>query len=425
MKQKLVQKNCIRGLSAKDYQMLRFITKSTKNLYNSALYLVKQEYEATEKYLGYNDTWKLLKGTEQFLKLPYDVAQHTLKLLDKNYQSFFKLLKLKKQGKYEANIQTPHFIKRDEYFLAIFTKNHFKIVDNQIRLSLGKYAKKELKQQFVFISLPFHIPQKFNQIRLLPFYKAKYFEIEFVYEVEKIEVDLNYAQYVSIDLGLDNFATCYSTNETPFILEGRGLKSYNRWWNKEFGKLRSYYKKLDDIDLGKPMIHMLVRRRNTIRNYMAQQVNYIIKHCLKNKIGNIIVGDWGDMKRNITLGRKNNEKFFQIPFALFKQKLQYKCAMYGIKLVYIPETYTSQTCANCGVIKKSNRKYRGLYVCKDCSFICNADVNGAINILKRVVPEIQLEFQKDVGNSGVMLTPVRIQNTNFGLPTRKPLILNN
>ncbi len=419
MKQKLVQKNRIRGLSAKEYQMLRFITKSTKNLYNSALYLVKQEYEATGKYLDYHQVYKIMCNKDEYKKLPAQIAQQILKLLDKNYKSFFKLLKLKQQGKYDANIRTPHFIKRDDYFLAIFTKQYFKIVDNQIRLSLGKYAKKELKQQFVYIPLPYHIPQKFNQIRLLPFFKANYFEIEFIYEIETKSVDLDYTQYTSIDLGLDNFATCYSTNETPFILEGRGLKSYNCWWNKEFGKLKSYYKKLDNIDLGKPMIHMLVRRRNTIRNYMAQQVNYIIKHCIKNKIGNIIVGDWEDMKRNITLGRKNNEKFFQIPFALFKQKLQYKCLIYGIKLVYIPEAYTSQTCANCGIVKKSNRKYRGLYICKDCSFICNADVNGAINILKRVVPEIQLEFQKDVGNSGVLLTPVRIQNVNFGLPTRK------
>ena len=413
MIQKLVQKNHIRGLTAKDYQMLRFITKSTKNLYNYALYVVKQEYEKTGYYLNYFDTWKLLKGSDQFLKLPYDVAQHTLKLLDKNYKSFFKLLKLKQQGKYKVDIRPPNFIKRDEYFLVIFTKNHFKILDNQIRLSLGRHATRELKQQYVFIPLPSHIPQKFNQIRLLPFYKANYFEIEFIYELETNTVDLDYTQYLSIDLGLNNFATCYSTNETPFILEGRGLKSYNRWWNKEFGKLKSYYKKLDNVDLGKPMIHMLVRRRNILRNYMAQQVNYIIKHCITNKIGNIIVGDWGDMKRIINRGRKTNEKFFQIPFGLFKQKLKYKCAMYKINLVYTEESYTSQTCANCGIIRKSNRKYRGLYVCKDCSFICNADVNGAINILKRVVPEIQL----DVGNSGVMLTPVRIQNVNFGLPT--------
>ncbi|UXM84467.1 transposase [Methanococcus aeolicus] len=63
--------------------------------------------------------------------------------------------------------------------------------------------------------------------------------------------------------------------------------------------------------------------------------------------------------------------------------IQYKAEEKGVIIEQVNEAYTSQTCSNCGVVKKSNRKYRGLYVCSECGIVLNADINGAVNILKR------------------------------------------
>jgi putative transposase len=67
--------------------------------------------------------------------------------------------------------------------------------------------------------------------------------------------------------------------------------------------------------------------------------------------------------------------------------LTYKARLKGIRVVKEPEDYTSQTCCMCGTICKSNRVHHGLYVCGQCGVVINADVNGAINILKRYLPE--------------------------------------
>lgn len=89
---------------------------------------------------------------------------------------------------------------------------------------------------------------------------------------------------------------------------------------------------------------------------------------------------------------------------MFKQKLKFKCEYYGINYIEIDENETSITCAKCGYKDKKNRKYRGLFVCKKCGFVANADVNGALNILKKVAPE-----SVRVGGSGGVSPPRRIR----------------
>ena len=115
-----------------------------------------------------------------------------------------------------------------------------------------------------------------SSVRILPRCKGLWFEIEYVYEVEPEKADLDCNKYLAIDLGVDNFATCVSTGGTTFIIEGRGLKSFNRWWNKEKAKLQSVYDK-QGIKMGKKMAWLLRKRKNVINNFMNQAVNYIVK----------------------------------------------------------------------------------------------------------------------------------------------------
>ncbi|MGZ7049775.1 MAG: RNA-guided endonuclease InsQ/TnpB family protein, partial [Methanobacterium sp.] len=117
-----------------------------------------------------------------------------------------------------------------------------------------------------------------------------------------------------------------------------------------------------------------------------------------------------NIKQNINIGRKNNQNFVNIPYNLFKQKLKSKCELYGIEYVETNESYTSQRCSQCGTIDKTNRKYRGLYVCKNCGNVLNADVNGAINILKKVAPESFV-----IGSSGAVDVPNRIRTLDVKL----------
>ena len=379
----LTQKNHIR-CDKKTYRVLRILTRLSKNLYNYTLYTLRHYYFNNRKYLPYEQAYHLVKHNENYRLLPSQVAQQTMKVVDRNMRSFFHVLNERRKGNYNRPVSMPRYLPKDGYFVCIFQKDMFKVVGDRIRLSLGRNFAKKFGVRYLEFKLPPTLAgKKIKEVRILPRCKALWFEIEYVYEAEPEKVDLDYNQYLAIDLELDNFATCVSTSGAPFIIEGRGLKYFNRWWNKEKAKLQSIYNK-QGIKMGKKMAWLLRKRKNVINNFMNQAMNYIVKYCLANRIGNIVIRELKEIKQNMKLSKKNNQNFQYIPHGLFKQKLRAKCKYYGLKYIEVDEAYTSQTCSICGDVSKNNRKHRGLYVCRKCGFVANADVNGTLNILKKV-----------------------------------------
>ncbi|MGZ7095654.1 MAG: RNA-guided endonuclease InsQ/TnpB family protein [Methanobacterium sp.] len=401
----LTQKNHIRT-NKNTYKALRILSRLSKNLYNHTLYTINKQYEFNGTFLRYESTYHQIKDNENYKLLPSQVAQQTMKIVNGTFKSFFGLLKKSRQGKYLKTIKKPSYLAREGYFVCVFSKDMFKIEENQIRLSMGREFTQKHGIRYLYFTIPKLIRSKqIKEVRILPQCNGLYFEIEYVYlkEQEKVELDKN--SFLGIDLGLDNFATCVSTSGTSFILEGRGIKSFNRWWNKKKAKIQSIYKK-QGIKKGKKQCQLYKKRKHIMNEYMNKNVHFIIQYCLDHKIGNVVIGKLKEIKQGINLGRKNNQNFVNIPYNLFKRKLESKCKLYGIKYIETGEEYTSQKCSNCGVICKSNRKYRGLYVCKSCGMVLNADVNGAINILHKVASGA---LHGKAGGSGVVNTPIRIK----------------
>ncbi len=405
----VVQKNHLKS-SVVDFEIFKWLSHKIKNLYNYALYLIKTHYERTKQFLSLKKIFHIIKTHITYTQLHSDHAQLTLRLLQANYSSYFELLKLKKQGLYDEEVRPPSFLAKDGYFISQFIPRQMKRVDNQLRLSLGKRGKLSMGKRYLWVTIPPNIrDQEFKMIRIIPRLKGDYFEIEFVYDktIEKPKLDLNH--YLSLDLGLDNFAAAISTKETAFIIEGRGIKSYNCWWNKERSKLQSQYDK-QDIKWGSRMSGLNIDRYNVMRNFIAHTVHSIVSHCINNEIGNLVIGDWGDMKRGLKIQKKTSQQFQHIPFARFKKKLISKCELYGIKTHLTEESYTSQTCSACGIIRKANRIKRGLYRCKSCGMQLNADINGAINIMRKVAPNSLSKW-----SSGDIISPERLRLVNFSV----------
>ncbi len=412
-----VQKNHLR-LKKKEYLIVRTLCRLSKNLYNYTLYVVKQYFFQDGKYIPYEQAYHLVKDNENYRLLPPQVAQQTMKVVDRNMKSFFRLLKRRRKGNYNKPVRLPKYLPKDGFFVCIFQKDMFKVVDDKIRLSLGRNFTKKFGVKYLEFKLPPTVrSKKIKEVRIVPRCRGLWFEIHYVYEDKPVKVDLDYSAYLSIDLGVDNFATCVSSaSGTPFIIEGRGLKSFNRWWSKEKVKLQSIYDK-QGIKMGRKMAWLLRKRRNFVNNFLNQAVNYIVKYCLANKIGNVIIGELKEIKQNMDLGGVNNQNIQYIPWGLFKQKLKFKCEYHGINYIEVDEAETSITCSRCGYKDKRNRKHRRLFVCRKCGFVANADVNGALNILKKVAPE-----SIRIGGSGGVTPPRRIRVVNHHqTPSEAPL----
>ncbi len=243
----LVQKNQIRKQSKQTYQVLRTLTHFSKSLYNRTLWTVRENFDRNNEYLGYLEAYRELKDDMCYRRLPSQVAQQTMKVLNRSYRSFFKLLKKKQKGECEKEVSLPGYLPKDGHFLCIFPKDQFKVLGKRkVRLSLGRYFRKAYGVRYLYFKLPPHVQGQKNrlkEIRLIPRYGARYFEIEYVYTTEQVclELELDPTKYLSIDLGLNNFATGISSTRAAFILEGRGLKSFNQWWNKNKSNLQSIY----------------------------------------------------------------------------------------------------------------------------------------------------------------------------------------
>jgi putative transposase len=193
---------------------------------------------------------------------------------------------------------------------------------------------------------------------------------------------------VGIDLGLQNIVTMSDNcGNTPLIIKGGIVKSINQFYNKELAKYKSLAKICNKKEITNRILRIHRRRNNKIKDFFHKTSRKIVDHCIEHDIGKIIIGYNEGWKQNINIGKRNNQNFVSIPFLKLIQQIEYKSKMVGIEVIRTTEEYTSQMCSNCGIIDKSNRKYRGLYVCKKCGSVLNADVNASKNILQKEISE--------------------------------------
>lgn len=398
-------------MDKKTYKLLRTLTHLSKDLYNLTLYTVKQHYELNGAFLPYAKAYHLVKDSEPYKLLPSQVAQQTMKIVERNFRSFFHVLKERKKGNYNRPVKPPKYLPKNGHFILIFPYQSFRVKEDRIILTLGKNFAEKYGVKHLEIPLPKNVKgHRIKEIRILPRYNALWFEVEYVYEVLPEERDLDRSKYLAIDLGLDNFATCVSTTGTAFIIEGRGLKSFNRWWNKEKAKLQSQYDK-QGIKFGRKMAWLLKKRKNVVNDFMNKAVSYIVNYCLENGIGNVVIGELKGVKQNTDLGRRNNQNFHYIPYGLFKQKLKAKCERYGINYIEVDEAYTSKVDALALEPIEKREKYlgkrvkRGLFQ-SSAGVLINADVNGALNILRKVAGDSPIG---EIAGSGRVNRPVRVR----------------
>ena len=198
-------------------------------------------------------------------------------------------------------------------------------------------------------------------------------------------------------------------------MDGRRLKSINQWFNKKNEKLQSEkdLRKITGITRNQYLLRN--KRNNRVNDYITKTCRKIVNYCIRNDIGNIVLGYNVDIQRNVNIGKVNNQNFVNIPLGKIKDKLDYMCKLAGIEFKLQEESYTSKASFfdNDDIpIQKDSDKYifsgerikRGLYKTKK-GYILNADVNGALNILKKSkVVSITALY-----NRGEVDTPVRIR----------------
>ena len=414
-----VQSNVIRGLTKQQYSLLREMCQYSNNLYNVALYNIRQHFFANNKYLSYENNYQECRQNENYAMLQAGAAQQILRVADRSFCSFFSLLKKSRNKEYNSkNIRIPHYRKKGGLFNLILSTNSISIKDGKFRIPMSRrFMMMHPDIKPIVIPFPERLSNKIiKEVRIIPFDDGRHFRIQYVFEVTSEEKGLNKDNALAIDLGVNNLAACVSTVGTPFIMDGRKLKSINHQWNKEKARLQSIAKK-QGKDITSRINRITEKRNNRVRDIIRKTARHIADYCIEKDIGSVYVGYNPDFKRSTNLGDSNNQNFVQIPFGQFRKQLSFLCWKYGIDFFEQEESYTSK----CSAMDhdelpvydpqqqfngkfSGNRIHRGLYISKNGTAI-NADVNGSANILRK--GKQNLDFEKLC--MGLLASPERIR----------------
>lgn len=414
----LTQSNVIRKLSKEEYAMLREMCRYSNNLYNVALYNIRQYYFQEKKFLRYEENYHVCKTNENYGLLQAGVSQQTLKVVDRSFKSFFNLIKKAKSGEYRfQDIKMPHYREKGGLFNLVLSTNAINIKDGFLTVPVSREFSKLHGGKQIRIPFPGRlVDKKIKEVRICPVYGGRYFKIQYCYvqEVEPQKVSPN--KTLAIDIGLENLATCISTTGTSFIMDGRKIKSINQWWNKR----KAFYQSVADkqgVKKTERLSNLARKRNNRVQDYIRKTARYIVNFCIKNEIGTIVCGYNLDFKRGMNLGKKNNQQFTQISFGSLREVLKNLCERYGIRYVEQEESYTSKASFldldDIPVYNAENpykgtfsgkRVHRGLYRFPD-GRIVNADVNGAANILRKSKQNFDFEGLC----RGLLASPLRIR----------------
>ena len=365
----------------------------SKNLYNSALYTVRQYYFENKKYLSWvNINNNFVKGKQvDYYALPCKVSQQTLKMVDQNMKSFFNAIKAKK-----SKAKLPKYLDKVKgRFVVTYT--------NQ---AIGKKA---LQNGYVELSKTnIKIKTKVKdvkQVRIVP--QNNFIVVEVLYEVKPKPHDKSKEMYCGIDFGLNNLMTCSFQNNSPLIINGKPLKSIIWHYNKEKSILQSL---LDGRKkTSKRIQNITLKRNNRINDYLHKTTKIFVNYLVSKEINNVVIGYNKEWKQGINIGRVNNQNFVGIPYYKLLNMITYKCEMEGISVIVTEESYTSK----CSFLDDEDickheeyygkRIKRGLYKASDGRLI-NADVNGALNILKKVIGKFEYDSIK-VCSTPLVVTP--------------------
>ncbi|ANB62260.1 RNA-guided endonuclease InsQ/TnpB family protein [Anoxybacteroides amylolyticum] len=385
------------------FHMLDEFCFRSKNLYNFANYHVRQLFFKDGTYLSYNKLDKLIKteGMDaDYRAMPLaQCAQQTLRMLHQNWKSFFKSMKdrAKNKEKYTGRPKPPKYVRKDGRYVLVLTNQSCKIKDNHV----------VFPECFQGFQLKTKIVGKLQQVRFIP--KHQHIVVEVVYKISVPSGKKDNGRYISIDLGLDNFATIVNNvGAKPIAIDGKGLKSVNQYYNKQISHYRKVVKQMNRLDWTKRMSKITEKRNHIVENFMHQASRFVIKHALSLDCDTIVVGMNKDWKREVNLGKRTNQSFVHIPYQTFIHQLRYKAEQHGIRVIVTEESYTSK-CSFLDMEEiKKQKQYKGTRIKRGLfqsanGMLINADVNGAYNIMRKVFPKAFAN-----GIEGVGLHPIRV-----------------
>jgi len=355
-------------------RLMRRFAGSCRFVYNKALALQQERHKAGEKKLGYASLCKLLtqwRNSEETAWLsdaPVHPLQQTLKDLERAYANFFlkraAFPRFKKKGRHDRfRYPDPKHIKLDQANSRLFLPKLGWLRYRSSREVLG-----EVKQVTVSSS------------------GGKWF-VSIQTEREVVQ-PIPQGGAVGIDMGIARFATL---SDGTFYAPLNSFKRHEKALRKAQQSLSRKTKFSNNWKKAKSRVQSIhARIGNARRDYLHKTTTTISQNhamvCIEDlqvrNMSKSAAGAADAPERNVRGKSCLNKAILDQGWFEFRRQLDYKLAWNGGWLIAVPPRNTSRTCPACDHVSADNRQTQARFACIECNFEENADVVGAINVLR-------------------------------------------
>ena len=424
-----------------DYELIKIHTIEAKEIYNYANYIIRQIYfknsenheysmEFIHEYPELNEDFEIyLKENNQFTSTFYRIicnfssikehslnskmVQNVVDTLKRDWKSYWKLLKLKANGKYDKPVRIPKY--KRKYSTVEYNSQTI----SKTKLKNGYVGTAGMKEGF---KIPkFYKEYNCKSARVL--WKNNELYMEIIYEKEITENNKN-EKVASIDLGGKILmAVAYNFNRRGICISANMLRSFNHYYNKIIGIMSSLLPK--GIKISNAIKNLWRKREEQIRNLLGYYSNRLIEEFKTLEITKLIIGKNKEQKQEIDLHSKlENRNFCMFPFNKLIEILRYKCEENGIECIEQEESYTSKASFLDNdfipVYGEENREYEfsgwrngRIYKIKGKNQKIHADYNGAFNIMRKAGTEL-IEKVNFLNNNWIFpVGKYKVKNLNY------------
>ncbi|HDR5731854.1 TPA: transposase [Bacillus anthracis] len=388
-------------LTAQEFRLLQRMSHSSKALRNVGLYTMKQSYLNYNKMATVKEVDTAMQADMNYWGIQSNSVQAVRRALFTEVKSFFKALEQWKKNpeKFTGRPKFPNYShSTDKRIIEIYQVP--KVDENGFWMIPMSVAFRK-KFGSIKIRMPKNLRNKnISYIEIVPKQKGRFFEVHYTYEMHVSQMKkqpMTTSNALGCDLGVDRLVSCVTNTGDAFLIDGKKLKSINQYFNKT---IRNLQQKNVENGLSKRIVTNKIaalwhKRERQIHGYIAQTVGLLFKKVKEFDIDTIVVGCNAGWKQNSHMGKKNNQKFVQIPFHKLIAAIENKCIKEGIRFFKQEESYTSKASFldkdPVPVWSKDDRTQyrfsgkritRGLYQSKAGTCI-HADINGALNTLQK------------------------------------------
>ena len=367
LKLNIKSKLSARYLQTLQYQIVSMLNSYLSNRQNDFIDIVRNSNidENTKIKLFYINKYKKWFFNEVKIKDEL-IDKEILKLARSIIKRTFKLNRFPNTKNIQLQLDSKVAIVEDK------KENKAILFDYWIKLSTlikGKPIYLPLKSNDYFESIKGKL-KNFCQINID---KSNNIAITLLKDVEKREYKAK-TDKIALDLGLSNL---FATNKGDLF--GRRFIDYLLRVDEKITTLQS---RLQKNRLKPNQSKRYKRLIEKTRNYLKNEINRVINRIVKLHAPKEIIIERLDFQ-SPKLSKRLNRVLQRFGKSIIKQKLESLKEEFGINIIEVNPSYTSQTCSKCGYVDRRNRKSQAVFICGFCGSKQNSDVNAAKNLLFR------------------------------------------